>query len=213
MKTKLSKTLDKEKICLIYNGIDYDKIEKAPKLDLEGDIKLLFVGRIEPPKGLNLLLKALSILKKSSKKKIRLYIAGSGTHEADYKSLATSLKVDKYTQFLGHLPLDECYSLYKSCDMLILPSRMESCPMTLLEALGSGIPIIATHVGGIPEIVENNRNGLLVRYNSLEVAQKIKFLIDHPEVREQISKNNLIDANSYSWQGIAQEYIDLYKSI
>lgn len=213
VKTELSKTFGKEKICLIRNGIDYNKIQKAPKLDLEGDIKLLFVGRIEPPKGLNLLLKALSLLKKSSRKKVRLYIAGSGTHEADYKSLATSLKVHKYAKFLGHLPLDECYSLYKSCDMFILPSRTESCPMTLLEALGSGIPIIATNVGGISEIVKNNRNGLLVGFNSLEIAQKIKFLIDHPEVREQISKNNLIDANKYSWQKIVQQYLDLYKSI
>ena len=209
----LKKGVNEERVCLIHNGIDLDEINKAPRLDLEGDIKLLFVGKIKQVKGIDLLLKAISTLDLSTKEKIKLYIAGSGPYEKNYKSLARSLKVSKYVQFLGHLPLSKCFSLYKSCDILILPSRLEGFPITLLEALGSGIPIIATSVGGITEIVKNNRNGLLVGLNTREITQKIKFLVDHPEVRKQFSKNNLMDAEKYSWQKIAQQYLNLYKSL
>jgi len=212
VETELLSTFRKEKICLIYNGVEFERIQKATKLQLEGDINLLFVGRIEPPKGLKLLLRALYILNNSTKKKVILYIAGSGTHKTDCEAFTTRLNMDKNVRFLGHLSIDECYSFYRSCDILILPSLTESCPMTLLEALGSGIPIIATGVGGIPEIVKNKRNGLLVKPDSLEIAEKTKFLIDHPEIREQFSKNNLKDSNRFSWQKIVQQYLTLYES-
>jgi len=212
-KAVLEKGIGENRIRLIRNGIDFDGIENAPRVNLEGDIKLLFVGAIKYVKGVDLLLEALSLLKPTTRKKTKLYVVGSGPREEEYKSLATSLKVDRHVKFLGHLPLDKCYSLYKSCDMLVFPSRFEGFPMTLLEALGSGLPIIATNVGGTPEIVKDGRNGLLVESDALEIAQKIQFLIDHPEDRKRISRNNLTDAEEYSWKILAQQYLLLYKSL
>jgi len=198
---------------LIPNGIDFEGIAKSPRMDLEGNPKLLFVGKLRPVKGLDLLLKALSLLNTSLKKEMKLYIVGSGEYEEIYKSLARKLKVDRSVEFLGRLSLRECYALYKSCDLQIMPSRLEGFPMALLEALGSGIPIIATRVGGIPEIIKNNRNGLIVGLDPAEIAQKIEFLFDHPEIREQISRNNMIDAKRYSWDKITQKFLDLYSSL
>lgn len=213
VKAVLSKKLDEKKLCLIPNGIDYDAITEAPILDLDGEIKLLFVGKLRYVKGFDLLLKALAMLDENVKDKIKLYVAGSGVQEREYQLLAKSLGVNRCVQFLGALPLNECFSLYKSCDILVMPSRFESFPMTLIEALGSGTPIVATTVGGIPEIVKNDRNGFLVEPNPQEIMQKVKFLIDHPEVRERMSKNNLADAKRYLWQDIAKRYLEVFKSM
>jgi glycosyltransferase involved in cell wall biosynthesis len=213
MRTLVSRYYNAKRICLIRNGVQIDQIRKAKKVQLEGEVKLLFVGKLISLKGVDLLLKAFSDLKNSTSTDIRLYIAGTGTHEPMYKSLASQLGVEKQVHFLGHLPLSECYSLYRSCSMLVLPSRFESAPMTLLEGLAAGIPIVATNVGGIPEIVEDGRNGFLTRPDSSEIAEKIRFLIAHPEDCERISRNNLEDAGKYSWRNIALAHIDLYKSL
>lgn len=213
MRRGISKYFDAHSICLIRNGVQIDDIAKAETVDLEGDVKLLFVGKLDPIKGVDLLLEAFSALKNSTSKDIRLYMAGTGTHESTYRSLASRLHIKNKVHFLGHIPLSKCYSLYKSCSILILPSRFESAPMTLLEGIAAGIPIVTTSVGGVPEIMKNGRNGFLTRPDPSEIAQKIRFLIAHPEVCERISKNNLIDAGKYSWRNIALEHLNLYKSL
>lgn len=205
---------NEQRICLIPHGLDLDRIRKAPTMSLDGEVKLLFVGGLEQRKGFDLLVRALSMLDLSTKERIRLYVAGSGPHERIYKSLAATLKVDKYIRFFGLLRLDQCYALYKSCDIFVAPSRREGFGLTVLEALGSGIPIIAANSGAIPEIIEHERNGFLVPLSPSEIAGKIKFLIEHPEIREQISKNNLKDAGKHpSWHVIARQYVELYKSL
>lgn len=209
----VSKFFDDKKLFLISNGIDSDGIAKARRLDLAGDIKLFFSGNLKPVKGLDMLLKALAILDQHTRERTMLYVAGSGVYENEYRSMTKNLRLDKNVQFLGSLPLRDCYSLYKSCDIFVMPSRFESCPLSLLEAMGTGMPIIATAVGGIPEIVEDRKNGFLVSPDHVEIMKRIKYLIDHPEIRKQMSRNNCTKAKGYSWNEIAPRYVRFFRSM
>jgi glycosyltransferase involved in cell wall biosynthesis len=209
----ISKFQKEDKICLIRNGVNFGDMEKAGKRSLEGEISLLFVGKLIPIKGVDLLLEAVAILKKSTTKDIRLYLAGTGSHESYYRSLAFKLNISGSVIFLGYLPLSECYSLYKSCTIFVSSSRFESAPMAVLEGMAAGAPIVATTAGGTPEIAIHMRNCLLASKNSRDIAEKILYLIYHPDERARLSENNLIDIQQYSWPKIASSHLDLYSSL
>ena len=205
---------DRKKIRLIPHGFDREGIEKAQKLDLEGEVKLLYIGVLRRGKRVDLILKAIFLLDPAIRRKIRLYVAGGGPWEKKYKELAERLEIDKYIKFLGPLQLNECYRLYKSCDIYVHASTMaESFGMSVLEALGSGMPIIAVSSGATPELIKNGRNGFLVSANSYEIADKMAFLVHHPDVCWQISRNNIADVRKYSWPNIALRYLELYQSL
>ncbi len=201
-----------EKIRVIPHGFDREGIEKADKLDLDGEVKLLYTGMLRRAKRVDLILKAVFLLDPAIKKKIRLYIAGGGPWEKKYEELVARLNIKEYVKFLGRLPLDECYKLYKSCDIYVSAAG-ESFGMSVLEALGSGMPVVAVNLGAIHELVKNNRNGFLVRPSASEIAQKIKFLTDNSEAYLQIRKNNKRDGKKYSWSKVASKYLNLYESL
>ena len=199
------------KTFVIKNGVPVDDIKDSESVDLKGNTNLLFSGRLLHIKGVDLLLHAFQLISKK-KKGTRLYIAGSGPNENMYKAMANELNISQDVTFLGNLPLAECYKLYKSCSALILPSRFESCPMTLLEGMAAGIPMVATRVGGTPEIFEHGRNGFLCSNNPADIAEKTLNIIDNPDLAQSFRLNNIVDSEKYSWKKIAQNYIDLYDS-
>ena len=205
--------IERRRICLIPHGFDQEGIERVRKIDLEGEIKLLYVGSLIRIKQVDLILKAISMLDPSIKKNVRLYVAGDGMYKRNLESLAIELKISKNVIFLGALPLNECYRLYKSCDIYISPSSRESFGLSLLEAMGAGMSIIAVNGGATPELVKDGRNGFLVESNAFEMAEKISVLTQNPEIRWQMSKNNIMDSKRYSWPNISQQYLKLYESI
>jgi glycosyltransferase involved in cell wall biosynthesis len=213
MQKYVSQFYDANRIRLIPNGVKINEIRNAKKTSLEGEISLLFVGKLIPIKGLDLLLEAFSILKRSTTKDVRLYIAGTGSHESEYRSLASRLNIEKWVNFLGQVPLSECYSLFKSCSIYVIPSRFESASMALLEGMAAGAPIVATDTGGNGEIAKSMRNCLLTKIEPQDIAEKITFLIDSPNERKTFSENNIKDSESYSWENIASSHVDLYNSL
>jgi glycosyltransferase involved in cell wall biosynthesis len=198
---------------LIPHGFDLEGLSNATKISLDGEVKLLYTGSLRQAKRVDLILKAIPLLNPVVRQRIRLYIAGGGPLEKTYKDMAAALGIEKYVKFLGSLPLNECYQLYKSCDIFLYASPKESFCISALEAMGSGMPIIAVGSGAIPELVRDTRNGFLVNSNSHEFADKISFLVNHPDVRHQISLNNRQDASKYSWPTIALSYWNLYQSM
>ena len=85
--------------------------------------------------------------------------------------------------------------------------------MSLMEAMGAGIPIIAVNGGAAPEIIKDGRNGFLVESNEFEIAQKILLLSENLEITSKIYKNNIEDSKRYSWPNIGQQYLKLYESM
>ncbi len=98
-------------------------------------------------------------------------------------------------------------------DVLVLPSLSEGFPVTILEAMASGLSIVATTVGGLPEIVKDGENGFLVEPNNYgQIAEKVILLLEDEELRYKISKNNKERTKRYSWGHAVDKLEEIYQS-
>jgi glycosyltransferase involved in cell wall biosynthesis len=145
----------------------------------------LYVGRLSPEKGLRTLIDAA--LKADSGK---LKILGDGPLKGDLISYSKSKDKDNTIEFLGHVSHDDVIELLKKCSFVILPTECyENFPYSIIEAFACGKPVIASRIGGIPEIVKNWETGMLFDpgdYDNLSL--KIKFLLNHPQKAVEMGK-------------------------
>ena len=152
--------------------------------DVDG---LLYVGSLEPRKGLDVLLKALKLVRQSKPKAV-LTIVGGG-NPTPYRQLCERLGITDNIQFLGFQSADQISRHHLESQIFVLPSGNENSPNTLTEAMVSGMPVIASDVGGIPSLVSHNETGWLVPpRNPGELAKAILQLLQHPEERARLGQ-------------------------
>src|SRR5262249_41719359 len=125
------------------------------ELELEGDV-LVFAGRLGPQKAVGVLLEALAIVPAAT-----LLVAGDGPERLALERKSGELGLDGRVRFLGSVPGETVLRLFRAADASVLPSAWENFPHTVVEALAVGCPVIATAVGGVPEVVVDGENGLL----------------------------------------------------
>lgn len=130
--------------------------ELRAELRLEGDV-LAFAGRLGPQKALGVALEAVA-----ATPRVLLVVAGDGPERAALEQQARELGLDARARFLGSVSRDTVLRLFRAADASVLPSAWENFPHTVVEALAVGCPVIATAVGGVPEVVRDGENGLLV---------------------------------------------------
>ena len=128
----------------------------------ETPIRFLFLGALTRNKGVDLLLKAFSKVLYQFPGQVKLTIAGVGPMETQLKQMAETLNINDYVDFVGWVDKNERDFLLAKSHVVVLPSNYECQPMALLEGLTSGCGIVATRVGGIPDIVKHNLNGILI---------------------------------------------------
>ena len=151
--------------------------------------RFLFLGRLCYKKGLDTLLEATSILRKKYPG-VEVNIAGGGDEIEGYRSLASKLGVEKNVCFLGWADEQEKRRLFSSCGTLVLPSRAEGLPMCVLEGMANGCAVIATRVGGIPSLIANGDNGLLIEpHNPERLANAMEYCIENPRQVSRIAQN------------------------
>ncbi len=143
-------------------------------------LKLLFVGKFTEKKGIIHLLEAMRILKKE-KTEVFLELVGGGILENDLRDFVNRNDLAKNISFLGWVPNEKLPELYRSCDILIVPSvfdrkgETEGMPVVIAEALACGRPVLASRISGIPDIIQDGYNGWLVEPgSSLGIAKKIE---------------------------------------
>lgn len=155
------------KIEVIYNGIDIDRFPSAitkeearQKLGVPTDCFLIgTIGRLTDQKGQIYLINTIGIIK-GIIPEIKLLLAGSGPLESDLKSIVSTKGLNEYVKFLG--ARRDIPDILKAMDVFVFPSLWEGLPMVLLEAMASSLPVVATSVGGITEILRNGINGIIV---------------------------------------------------
>lgn len=148
---------------------------------------ILFVGRLTHAKGVDILLKAVKVLKDKYGKNLKIAIVGDGPLKENLNNLAGELGVIKEVKFLG--VRKDIGKLMESSNIFILPSRWEGLPMVVLEAMSRGMSIIATVVGGIPEVIEDGKEGLLIVSGDAEsLARTMNKLLENEELREKLSQ-------------------------
>jgi glycosyltransferase involved in cell wall biosynthesis len=193
---------------VISNGINLADIQRgsSQKSELKGEFKLLFPGGSKFVKGGDLLVTAMATLK-GKIPNIHLYIALDVPKSHLLRRMVQQYGLEENVTFSGFLPIHDYRRLLNSVDVLVMPSRGEAFALACLEAMALGKPIVATKVGGIPDVVIHGRNGLLVNPNPDEIAQAILELHRNEELRRKMESNNLQDVAVFDWSGIVDQYL------
>jgi len=159
-----------------------DREEARAQLDVEGPL-LAFAGRITKQKALEVALDALGRVDG-----VALAIAGDGPDLPDIRRRVAELGLGGRVRFLGPLNRDGVLTLFRAADASLLTSSWENFPHTVVEALAVGTPVIATRVGGVPELVHDGENGLLIPSGDLDgLAAAVRRLIEEPGLRERLA--------------------------
>jgi L-malate glycosyltransferase len=202
-----------KKAFVIGNGVDIT-VNRQSFLDPGISPFILSVGRLEYFKGFDVLIDAFSIVAETQKL-IKLVIIGGGTENNKLTDKISSCKSGNRILLLGHLDHNKVEGYFNYCDFFVLPSRREAFGIVCLEAMGASKAVIATKTGGVPEIVENDRNGLLVDAENIsELAQAIIRLIKNPGLAQKFGANGrkLVE-EKYGWENITQKYIEIYQQL
>ncbi len=164
--------------------------DALPKFNLDKRDFILSVGRLEDKhKGFSILISALELLTKRGYD-LDLAIVGEGPDREMLRMHSLKLGIKDRVHLLGSVSNSELTSLYEKCVLFVLPSVIEPFGLVLLEAMSFGKPIVATRVGGIPEVIENGENGLLVEPTPKALASGIEMILSTPHIGEAFTKRS-----------------------
>jgi glycosyltransferase involved in cell wall biosynthesis len=173
-------------------GIDIERLPERSqpcRPDQTRETRIVCVGRLSPEKGYGVLAQALAQLREEGERNLAVTIVGDGPARDDVQSNFAALDLSEQVTFTGALPEAETLRAIAAADILVLPSLMEGLPVVLMEALALGVPVIASGVAGIPELVEHERTGLLVIPTDADaLAKAIARLAGDPALRHQLGK-------------------------
>jgi glycosyltransferase involved in cell wall biosynthesis len=210
------------KIRVIHNGVDVDKFKPAADkhkakeelgFDPEGKA-ILSVGRLYARKGLFTLIESMVLVKRKFRN-AKFIIAGKGLSNEMKKlvNYATKLGVEDNIVFTGYFPDKKLPRLYQAADIFAFSTFYENLPFAVLEALSSGLPVVTTNVGGIPEMIDSGKNGFLVEpANSRALADRILYYLEHPEAASDmglLARRNI--ENHFDWQLIVKKVLKVYE--
>jgi glycosyltransferase involved in cell wall biosynthesis len=208
------------KLVTITNGIDFASVrsclsaaEAKMRLGILSDHQVLGVaGRLEPIKRLDIFLRAAAKIR-AIRADTKFVIAGEGREANNLKLLAESLGIGKHVLFLGHR--DDIYDVLRAFDVLVMCSDHEGLPMVLLEALALGLVVVAREVGGIPEVIQDGENGILVKSDdpSALAAACLEVLADAERRRRLADLGPKLVAEGFSAERMAAQVAQLYRSL
>jgi glycosyltransferase involved in cell wall biosynthesis len=216
----------RDDIRIIPMGVDIDFFSKsvsrvmAQSLSGRQDKIILFAGRLIDVKGVDDLIKAFpAVLARQAKAK--LIVVGSGPLKRDLLNLSESLHLQGKVVFQEAVSQEELVRYYSMADVFVLPSvtteegETEGLGVVLLEAMASGVPVIGSAVGGIPDIIKDRETGLLVQpKNPVDLAEKINSVLVDKELCQDLSiKGREFVKERFSWSCIANKYLELFGSV
>ncbi len=207
-------------VTVIHNGIDLErvsrkrmKIEARKLLGLsENSIVIGAIGNLHKYKGYEFLLRAIPSLQEGGNG-IQVVIAGTGPEEEELNRLILSLGIQKCVKLLGFC--DDVSLLLDSADIYVQPSLVEAFPIAILEASYSGLPVVATSVGGVPEAILNGETGLLIPpSNSYAIASALLTLSKDQFLRERLGGNGKSRvADLFTRDQMVQKTVEVYERV
>jgi glycosyltransferase involved in cell wall biosynthesis len=203
------------KLQVIPNGVDHEflqlnRIERGP----EHPFRLLFVGNLIPLKAAHFVIEALADPSISSK--TELVLVGDGPQKARLQSLIESLDLRTKVSFIGAVAPDEMVEWFVKASGLVLSSLSEGRPNVVLEAMASGLPVIASRIEGVTELVQENVTGFAFNPGDVhELARCIAALADDPRLCLRLGQagRRFILENELTWEHSALRYSELYRTI
>lgn len=222
---------DASKLVVIPPGVDVSHFYPIPSDEAKmyvglkpEDRMVLFVGRIEPLKGVDTLIQAMCCLQlKDKRRPVHLAIIGgdpSASREqmtaemARLQKLCDELAMGQTVVFLGMRDQDKLPYYYSAAEVLVMPSHYESFGMVALEAMACGTPVIASEVGGLAYLVRDGETGFTIPDQEPEkLCEKISWLLNDPELHESMSRRAVEYAQDYAWEKIVKQIVETYQGL
>lgn len=197
-------------ILVIANGVEAATFSPAPVPDARRPaLRALCVARLIRRKGVDLLIDALADPRCGE---VVADVVGTGPEIEELRRACRERGVAARVEFLGHIDNAELPGVYRRADVFVLPSRSESCSMAMLEAMSCGLPVIATRIGGMPELVRHGTNGYLVPADDAgAIAEGLGALSASPALRHQMgaASREIVRAH-HDWHRVADGYTRLF---
>lgn len=205
-----------DKTRVINNGIDTLRFRRLNK-GKSKKIRFGFIGQICEHKGVYNLLSSISLLSPKERIRVSFFIAGSGEKNLleHYKEVIREQKIADCVNFLGRIKNNKICKFFSYIDVLIVPSVWpENSPVVIMEAFASGTPVLASRIGGIPELVEDGITGYLHRHDDpAELASNIRRIIENPGIVDKMRAACLVQAKNYDLKKQAGIIADCYHQL
>ncbi len=214
---------DAGKICVVPAGIDAATFAPGSQADARAALGwdatepiILFVGRIDPIKGIDVLIDALCGLRREGWQTAppRLVLVGGGAGERAYETLqrrATELGIADRISFAGSISHSDLPVYYRAADVVAVPSFYESFGLVAVEAMACGTPVVASRAGGLAFTVDDGKTGFLVPYNdAAALADRLRLLLTDDALRAQFGANATVVARRFGWPTIGSRIVHVY---
>jgi glycosyltransferase involved in cell wall biosynthesis len=197
---------------VVPNIIDVQRFRpRTPAAPQDQGPQLIIARNLEPIYGIDTALRAFARVLQQHPK-ARMAVAGSGPLLAELQALASSLGIDGQVRFTGRLDPDEMAALYATSTLSINPSHVDNMPNSVLEAMASGVPVVSTHVGGVPYIVQHDHTALLVPPgDAAAMAMAIERLLADATLAVSLRAAALAEVQRYRWDQVRDQLLAAYR--
>ena len=193
----------------IYNGVDLSMCTPKKEYETHGAVKIFHIGSFYQPKNHIGLIRAFHKVWLKYPQ-CQLHLIGEGVEQKHIQKYVQDNGLEKSVFFLG--AQSNVFDLIKDADVFTLPSNYEGIPMSLIEAMGTALPIVATGVGGIPDMIQNEVSGLIVEVDDDRIAEGLFRLVENEGLRKTLGQNALTEADRFSSKKMAEKYLEVYKN-
>jgi N-acetyl-alpha-D-glucosaminyl L-malate synthase BshA len=213
--------INQKNITVLRNAVDTNRFKPLKSKELrkyykikDNEILILFVGYLDTFKGIFELINAFYEINKKSTN-FKLMMVGEGPKDDELKRIISQLHLEKYVIFTGKIFPTNIHKYYQAADIFVLPSYSEGLPLSILEAMACGLPIVTTNVGGIPEVVKNGENGFIIPSKNRQLlAQKLEIIAYNLDLRKKFGfKSTEIIIKEFSIEKKVEELAKLYEEL
>ncbi len=206
--------VDPARVHFVPNGVDLAFWSPSPvpaRRAPQDPPVIVAAGRLEPVKGCDILLEAFARLRARGVE-ARLHLAGDGAERGRLEAQARSLGIDDRVKFLGVMDREGVRELFRAATLLVMPSRSEGMPLVLLEAMACGLPVVATRVGGVPEVVDEATAVLTAPEPEL-LAEGLARALEDPEATARRAERALAQAGAHSLDACAARFMAVLRGL
>jgi glycosyltransferase involved in cell wall biosynthesis len=206
-----SQTFPDLPIQIIPNGVDLHHFTNGNARTPAKEVRILFVSRLIRRKGLQFLIDAMAEVRTHVTSPLVVHVIGDGPDKELFVKQIEALGLSDMFRFYGYVHHEQLPEYYLDADLFVLPSLAEGMPNVVLEAMGSGLPIVATQVPGSEELVHDGENGFLVKPGDAEVLGRALITVMTDEaLRHNMGEQSQQIARGYTWQLVTEQYISFY---
>ena len=200
--------LSQERIPVVLNGIDVSKCKKKINYEIVDTLKVIHVGRFSHQKNHKCLIEAYYKFSNNYAHASKLILIGDGELREEIKSMVEKMGMNELVEFRGLK--DDVFDDLNESDIFVLPSQYEGVPMTLIEAMGTGMPIIATRVGGIPDMLIDKKEAFLIENDPNCLYEALMKLAEDVNLRKSFGERVKTKSTLFSSKRMAELYLKIY---